>query len=309
MARRSLPRSLTLLRILLTFAGGNGHFQPLAVLARIASQRGHSVAFACQSGMTASVRAEGFVAYDTGGTTLLTSSTRATLLELDSSREDRAVRHTFAGNVARERARALKALCAAWHPDVVVRDEVDFGAAVAAEQLGLPHASVLVIAAGVLVRHSLQPFIGSTRASEPEWLAQLEPPIVYFTLGTIFNLESGDLFERVLGALADLPVSSVVTVGRELDPTQFGRLPRRIRLERYIPQASVLPRCSLVVSHAGSAEIRSAIADVLASPTYASAAREMRSEIQGLPPVEYGVNLLERLATTREPLHRAEAQA
>ncbi|MBV9897899.1 MAG: hypothetical protein JO020_27390 [Chloroflexi bacterium] len=280
------------MRILLTFAGGNGHFQPLAVLARIASQRGHSVAFACQSGMTASVRAEGFVAYDTGGTTLLTSSTRVTLLELDSSREDRAVRHTFAGNVARERARALKALCAAWHPDVVVRDEVDFGAAVAAEQLGLPHASVLVIAAGVLVRHSL-----------------VADPIVYFTLGTIFNLESGDLFERVLGALADLPVSSVVTVGRELDPSQFGKLPRRIRLERYIPQASVLPRCSLVVSHAGSAEIRSAIADVLASPTYASAAREMRSEIQGLPPVEYGVDLLERLATTREPLHRAEAQA
>ena len=292
MARRSLPRSLTLLRILLTFAGGNGHFQPLAVLARIASRRGHSVAFACQSGMTASVRAEGFVAYDTGGTTLLTSSTRVTLLELDSSREDRAVRHTFAGNVARERARALKALCAAWHPDVVVRDEVDFGAAVAAEQLGLPHASVLVIAAGVLVRHSL-----------------VADPIVYFTLGTIFNLESGDLFERVLGALADLPVSSVVTVGRELDPSQFGKLPRRIRLERYIPQASVLPRCSLVVSHAGSAEIRSAIADVLASPAYVAAAREMRSEIQGLPPVEYGVDLLERLATTREPLHRAEAQA
>ena len=30
-------------------------------------------------------------------------------------------------------------------------------------------------------------------------------PIVYFTLGTIFNLESGDLFERALKGLCDLP--------------------------------------------------------------------------------------------------------
>jgi hypothetical protein len=37
-------------------------------------------------------------------------------------------------------------------PDVVVRDEVDFGRAVADERLGLPRATVLVIGAGSSVR-------------------------------------------------------------------------------------------------------------------------------------------------------------
>jgi MGT family glycosyltransferase len=189
--------------------------------------------------------------------------------------------------------------------------------------------------------------------SEPKWLAALEPPVVYFTLGTIFNLESGDLFERVLEALATMPVSSVVTVGRELDPAQFGDLPERIRLERYIPQASVLPHCGLVISHAGSgsmmgaltyglpsvllplgadqphnaarcadlgvsrvldairatpADIRDAITDALGKPAYRRAAASLRDEIQRLPSVEYGVDLLERLGATRQPVAAAEAR-
>jgi hypothetical protein len=42
----------------------------------------------------------------------------------------------------------LRELAADWQPDVVVRDEMDFGAAVAAEASGLPHAAVTVVAAG-----------------------------------------------------------------------------------------------------------------------------------------------------------------
>jgi UDP:flavonoid glycosyltransferase YjiC (YdhE family) len=38
------------------------------------------------------------------------------------------------------------------------------------------------------------------------------------TLGTIFNQESDDLFERILAGVRDLPVDVVATVGRGLDP-------------------------------------------------------------------------------------------
>jgi UDP:flavonoid glycosyltransferase YjiC (YdhE family) len=304
------------MRVLFTFAGGSGHFQPLVPIAHAAVQRGHEVAFACQSGMLASVRAESFTAFDSGGNTLLQASSRAALAELDADREDRAIRNTFAGRVARERATALLDLCRNWQPDLIVRDELDFGSALAAERLGLPHANVLVIAAGALVRNALiaeplnalraeldldpdpdlrmlsrdlvlcpfpmsfrdpafplPPTAMSLRPSAADAIAHgtlmhassqagvpSQPPTIYFTLGTIFNLESGDLFERVLEGLAQLRVSVVATVGRDLDPDQFGRLPPHIRVERYIPQSELLPRCSLVVSHAGSGSVMGALA-------------------------------------------------
>ena len=94
----------------------------------------------------------------------------------------------------------------------------------------------------------------------PEWLAELERPLVYFTLGTIFNLESGDLFERVLAGLSGLPVSVVVTVGREVDPKALGPQPGNVRVEQYVPQSLLLPRCDLVVSHAGSGSVVGALA-------------------------------------------------
>ena len=49
----------------------------------------------------------------------------------------------------------VAALCADWRPDLVVCDEIDFGSMIAAERLGLPYASVLVIAAGSFVRREL----------------------------------------------------------------------------------------------------------------------------------------------------------
>ena len=51
------------------------------------------------------------------------------------------------GRLARERAVALTDLGAAWRADAIVRDEVDLGARVAAERLGIPSACVLVVVA------------------------------------------------------------------------------------------------------------------------------------------------------------------
>ena len=93
----------------------------------------------------------------------------------------------------------------------------------------------------------------------PDRLADLEDA-VYVTLGTIFNLESGDLLERVLAGVAEVPRDVVVTVGRQLDPDDFGSVPTNVRLERFVPQAALLPRCAAVVSHAGSGSVLGALA-------------------------------------------------
>jgi MGT family glycosyltransferase len=88
---------------------------------------------------------------------------------------------------------------------------------------------------------------------------------VYFTLGTVFNLESGDLFTRVLAGLRELDVDVVATVGRQIDPAELGPQPARVRVERYLPHPAVLPRCAAVVSHGGSGTVLGALAHALPS--------------------------------------------
>lgn len=301
------------MRILFTFAGGNGHFQPLAPIAHAAVAAGHTVAFAGQAAMQPAIEAAGFTAFATGGTTLGATAERLPLLKVDRAREESDLREGFAKRFARERASALLTLCATWQPDLIVCDEIDFGAMIAAEKLGLPYASVLVIAAGSFVRKDvvgdalnmvraelglppdpdltmlsrylvLSPFPPSyrdpafplpataqalrplslsaaPRQDAPPWPVHLPAaPLVYFTLGTVFNVESGDLFERVLAGLRALPVNIIATVGRELDPALFGPQPPHIQLARYIPQADLLPHCAAVISHGGSGSVMGALA-------------------------------------------------
>lgn len=97
--------------------------------------------------------------------------------------------------------------------------------------------------------------------ASPPWLTRHgDVPTVYFTLGTVYNMESGDLFQRVLAGLRDLPIDLIATVGRDLDPDELGTQPDNVHIERFMPQAALLPHCDLVVSHAGSGSVLGALA-------------------------------------------------
>ena len=98
------------------------------------------------------------------------------------------------------------------------------------------------------------------RSTEAGTIKRREPPLIYFTLGTEFNVESGDLFGRVLAGLRELPAEVVVTVGRDVDPAELGPQPPHVRVERYVPQTELLPRASLCVSHGGSGSVLGALA-------------------------------------------------
>jgi UDP:flavonoid glycosyltransferase YjiC (YdhE family) len=206
---------------------------------------------------------------------------RIPMRELDREREQREFRG-FAGRPARERADELQALCGEWRPDALVCDETDFGAMLVAERLELPHASVFTTApdfipqdlrVGLRAHLVLSPFPPSLRDPGPAHCFRAVVgarrgggrQAVYFTLGTVFNLESGDLFARVLAGLAELDVDVVATVGRQIDPGEFGPQPARVRLERYLPHSDVLPRCDAVVSHGGSGTVLGALAHGLPS--------------------------------------------
>lgn len=308
-------------RILFSFEGGSGHYEPLLPLAQAAVAAGHTVAFACSRGRAPAIGRAGFTALLAGrdiGSTPETAEMEARYLSLPTldERESLILREGFAGWYARYKAADLLPLCAAWRPDLLVREEVDYGAVVAAERLGLPHATVLILAAGSFARpdliaaplaslraahglppdpalvmlsryltlspfppsfrdpafpppattHALRPLTRPQSEDErlPAWAESLDElgaaPTVYFTLGTAVSGRSGDVFARVIAGLRDLPINLIVTVGRSLDPASLGPQPPHVHIERFIPQAALLPHCDLVVTHGGSGTVMGALA-------------------------------------------------
>jgi UDP:flavonoid glycosyltransferase YjiC (YdhE family) len=284
-------------RILFAFAGGRGHLNPLVPLARAARDAGHDVAFAGGPTSVGTIESLGFRAL--GPRRDPKPRPRTPLREVEVEFAEAEFRDHFAGEGARRRAATVLEQAGEWRPDVLVAEEADFGAMVAAERLGVPHATVLVLGTGRLVRpelvaepldavraeHGLQPdpelamlrrrLVLSPfppgyrelpeenalafRSSDPA-AAEPHEPAVYFTLGTEFNVESGDLYARVLAGLEELDVAVTATVGSDVDPQELGPRPERVRVERYVDQALVLPRCDAVVCHGGSGTVVGALA-------------------------------------------------
>jgi len=231
------------MRLLFGFAGVIGHFLPIAPIARAAQAAGHLVAVAGRLQHAAEVEALGFDGFPIGEDAHMPGE-RIPLRPLNPRLEDRVLREGFARRIARERAAALVPLAEAWRPDVIVCDETDFGAMVTAERVEIPHANVLVLAAGSFARRSviagplrelraahglppdpelamldrdllLSPFPLTYRAAPlpatgsplgpgaaPARPARRRPgarPTMLVTLGTVFPLESGDLYPREIG--------------------------------------------------------------------------------------------------------------
>lgn len=85
----------------------------------------------------------------------------------------------------------------------------------------------------------------------PPWLGSRpdDRPLVYVTLGTIFNKRTDVLAALARGA-AQLDVDVLVTVGDDA-PGGLGPLPANVHVEPYVPQSLIYPALSAVVCHGG----------------------------------------------------------
>jgi len=323
-------------RVLFSFVGGTGHAEPLVPVADAMRATGHEVAFTGHECYLPPLASRGFRTFAAdGGSGGPPPAGRLPLIEPSQQNEDRVIREYYLGEVPRRRAPGYAEFYARWRPDLVIRDEMDIGAAVLAEADGLPHVVVQVFAAGSFLRpavvaeplaalrgeHGLPPdpdlrSLGGDlvlspfpvgfrdpayplpatarlfRAAEPAgpdpagpdpgpmpswWTGLPDRPVVYVTLGTIFALESGDLFERLLAGLAALPVEVIATVGRDLDPADLGQQPVNVHVERWLPPASVLARSDLVVSHGGSGTVAAALTHGLPQLVVAMGADQLQN--------------------------------
>ena len=142
------------MRVLFTFIGGSGHFRPLIPFARAAQAAGHTVAVAGAGGRHEEVTAAGFTAFFRTNEPRPPSATEPEERPepVDLAAEERVMREGFAGAGARRHAEKVREIALEWKPDVIVRDEIDFGSAIAAETLGIPCVNVIVLLAGGLAR-------------------------------------------------------------------------------------------------------------------------------------------------------------
>ena len=190
---------------------------------------------------------------------------------------------------------------------------------------------------------------GAEGGELPGWFRSMpEAPLVYVSLGTVFNGKAGEVFAAVLEGLADEACNVILTVGHDNDPADFGPQPDHIHIERFIPQSLLLSHCDAVVNQGGTAvlsilacglpllllplganqfhnaaactaagvgrqllpgevtaeAVRRDVRALLDDPALAARARLVQAELEAMPAPEVGVELLERLATERQPLPR-----
>lgn len=195
---------------------------------------------------------------------------------------------------------------------------------------------------------------GTEGEALPAWVDGLpERPVVYVSLGTVFNARARDVFGAVLEGLRDLPVTLILTIGFENDPAQFGVQPDNVHIERFIPQSLLLPHCDVAVNQGGTAilpilaegmpllvlpqganqfhnaaaceaagvgrrllpaevtsdAVRRDVLALLEEPSYRERAEQVRKELASMPGPDHGVDLLERLVATGEPLASGGAQS
>lgn len=118
-------------------------------------------------------------------------------------------------------------------------------------------------------------YTGEEPAALPAIVQRDPRPLVYLTLGTVHG--SGGLLARLVGPLAGLPIRLLVTVGPKGDPSELGRQPSNVGVERYVSQTAVLPHCDAVVSHAGSGTVLGALSLGLPQVCLPQAADQFRN--------------------------------
>ena len=184
-----------------------------------------------------------------------------------------------------------------WQPDVVVHDAAELAAPLAAAAAGIPtvchgFGEVLPEAAVRRAGEQMAPlwearglapdayagsyrglyvdiYPPSLRSMDQAHVPRVQPRrpavgerasgnLVYVTFGTEFN-QLNEGFRAAVLAAAAVADEVLVTIGAG-SPTDLGPMPANVSVERFVPQAQVLPRCSAVVCHGGSGTVLASLA-------------------------------------------------
>jgi MGT family glycosyltransferase len=68
------------------------------------------------------------------------------------------------------------------------------------------------------------------------------------------------LYREAVDALEALDVRVLLTLGIEVDPAALGPVPANVHVERWVPQARVMPEAAAMIGHGGSGSTLAAMA-------------------------------------------------
>jgi hypothetical protein len=111
------------------------------------------------------------------------------------------------------------------------------------------------------------------------------PPVpcepLYVTFGSVLPALPvfPQLFRATVAALEEVGVPALFTVGTEVDLGTLGPVPAHVRIERWVPQAAIMPSVRAMVGHGGSGTTRLALAAGVPSvifPAFADQPRNAR---------------------------------
>jgi MGT family glycosyltransferase len=91
----------------------------------------------------------------------------------------------------------------------------------------------------------------------PDWLPDQDTPLIYMTFGTVTANEgrSRQIFDASVKAVADLPITVLVTTGKDAPPDLIENVPDNVVVRDFVDQAEVLAFAEVMVCHGGSGTV------------------------------------------------------
>ncbi len=105
------------------------------------------------------------------------------------------------------------------------------------------------------------PAVSAANWEPPAWWSELDGsrPVVVVTQGTLANRDLSELVEPALTGLADLDVTVVAALGREVEALSIP-IPANARVAAFIPFDALLPKADVFVTNGGFGGTQQAIA-------------------------------------------------
>ena len=105
---------------------------------------------------------------------------------------------------------------------------------------------------------SIGPGLWAPQGEAPEWIDELPHPRVLVNVSTELQ-EDGEIIKTAIQGLANEKGSVIITTAA-LDPGQFVASNDRMRITKFLPHASVIPKVDVVITHGGMGTTQRALA-------------------------------------------------
>src|SRR5580658_8929470 len=279
------PKGAGRVRALFTLLPARGSLQPLLPVAEAMRARGHEVALCSSPRLRNDVEAHGLTFLPAGLDWHVSDPDYIDVLCQAAgglafpplSGEERfawVIANLFIGAAARRMLPELIGVAREWSADLIVRESLEFAGCVAAEALGLPHASVAAAADSALDRRGelAGPLTGlRQQAGLP---ADPDGDMAFRYLHLCFTPPGfdgpGARFPPTARFFAhhstptpheDLPTWLDLLAGRPTVLVSMGTVFHRTPGLQETILAALLPRCALLVSHGGFNSVKEALAE------------------------------------------------